>query len=196
MTRLRQPRVWLSIWLGLGTGCALQYVVPDDDDGDDTDGPECETDDCMQPEPCTLDACGDECVDLDSDPANCGTCGRWCESSAECIDGACVTTCSDSCDSDAEICTSGVCECRAGLMRCDDECVDIASDDDNCGMCGRECEDMLCNAGECAAACSDVLDACEDACVDLSSDPLNCGACERDCHPSQICTDGECKSPE
>jgi hypothetical protein len=190
MIRLRH----LSFCLALVTGCALQYVVPDDEAGDETDDDECEGDECVAPEPCALDACEDECVDLQIDPANCGLCDRWCDSSAECIDGACVQTCDETCENDAEICVGGSCECRSGLMRCEDDCVDIASDDDHCGMCGRDCDDMLCNAGECAAACSDSLDACDEACVNLATDPLNCGACERDCHPSQVCIAGECKS--
>jgi hypothetical protein len=212
----------LTIVLALASGCALQYVVPDDGtpqcmpdetscddicvDADvDPDhcggcGITCDDDeicvagDCVESPACTLDACDDECVDTQTDPANCGMCGRWCESSAECIAGACVTTCSDSCDSDAEICVAGVCECREGLMPCDGECVDMTSDDDNCGLCGRECDDMLCNAGECGTSCGAGLSACEDSCVDLDSDPLNCGLCDRGCHPSQACVAGECKS--
>lgn len=183
----------LAIWSGLVAGCALQYVVPDDQNDDD-EGPECETAECMEPESCALDVCDDECVDLQSDPASCGVCGRQCDSSEECIDGACVGTCTETCDNDVEICTGGTCECRAGLMRCDGECVDIASDDDHCGMCGRECEDMLCSAGECAAACDATLELCDEACVDFATDPLNCGMCERECHPAQDCIAGECKS--
>lgn len=215
----------MGLGLGLAGGCALQYVVPDPDGDQDQCGPgevECDgtcidtdldpdhcgactnacVDDemcvdgtCVEPMPCALDACDDACVDTQTDPANCGMCGRWCDSSAACIAGACVVTCSESCDSDAELCIDGTCVCRAGLDRCDDDCVDLGSDDDHCGMCGRECQDMLCSAGECASACGSGLETCDEACVDFASDPLNCGACERACHPSQECVAGECESP-
>lgn len=219
----------LGIAIGLGmfaSGCALTYVVPDDDDdgdactpseiacdgtcvdadvdpahcgmcGNDCDEDEvCTAGECVPQATCELTACDDACIDTQTDPANCGTCGRWCDSSAECVAGECVVTCSDSCNSDSEICVDGTCECRSGYMRCEDECVDISTDDDHCGMCGRECDDdaFLCLDGECASDCG-TLAMCDEACVDFTSDPLNCGACERECHPSQVCVAGECETP-
>ena len=47
--------------------------------------------------PCTLDRCGVECVDLNTDPNNCGGCGWTCvleSAEATCVDGACAI---DSC---------------------------------------------------------------------------------------------------
>ena len=45
--------------------------------------------------PCTCDAgqtlCGDVCVDLTSDAANCGTCGGACNENETCSDGACAS---------------------------------------------------------------------------------------------------------
>lgn len=224
MTRPPHRSVGVAARIGLALvlagGCALHYVVPQEDacgptttacDGACVDidiDPDhcgacsnfCDDDDvctdggCITPEPCELDACETECVDTQNDPANCGGCGTRCDSSAECLAGECVVTCGDSCDSDAELCVDGTCTCRSGLIRCDDDCVDLASDDDNCGMCDRECEDMLCLAGECTNDCG-ALELCDEACVDLATHPLNCGACERDCHPSQVCVAGECKTP-
>nr|XP_009421113.2 PREDICTED: stigma-specific STIG1-like protein 3 [Musa acuminata subsp. malaccensis] len=34
--------------------------------------------------------CGDQCVDTDSDPFNCGKCGKMCKFTRACCDGKCV----------------------------------------------------------------------------------------------------------
>ncbi len=211
----------ILIALALGCGCALQYVVPGDDTGgmcppDETscDGVCTDVDDdpehcgacsigCDAGEacidgactaPCALEVCGTECIDTTIDPAHCGACGRQCDSSAVCTDSVCVVACSDSCDSDTELCVGGTCECRSGMIRCDDECVDPLTDVDYCGGCDVECDDTFCGGGECIASCGG-LQACDESCVDSDADPLHCGGCERECHPSQSCVAGSCTSP-
>lgn len=39
-----------------------------------------------------LSACDHECVNLGSDPNNCGACGKQCEATAQCLVGVCITT--------------------------------------------------------------------------------------------------------
>jgi hypothetical protein len=186
---------------GLELACDGTCVDVDEDEnhcgrcdaacGDDQD---CVSGECV--DVCGFEACGTQCIDIDTDPANCGMCGRWCDSSSACVDGACVQVCAMSCDSDAETCIDGACVCRDGLVPCDGECVDSATDDQHCGMCGQDCDDdEVCNAGECDPAGCGALDQCEDSCTDLDTDPLNCGVCERTCHASQACVDGVCTSP-
>ena len=65
-------------------------------------------------------ACHGACVDLTSDPDNCGACDRLCESGA-CQNGECV----DSCAPPETIC--------AGV------CTDTRFDSNNCGSCGNAC---------------------------------------------------------
>jgi hypothetical protein len=64
--------------------------------------------------------------------------------------------------------------CREGLTACDDECVDLSSDDEHCGACDHECRDPFwsghCLEGACASAywCGGVDQApvtCEDVCA-------------------------------
>src|SRR4051812_10784288 len=57
-----------------------------------------------------LRMCEDRCVDLRTDPANCGGCGAACPADATCLEGRCVSGCPE------------------GATRCDDRCVDLASD--------------------------------------------------------------------
>jgi Stigma-specific protein, Stig1 len=66
--------------------------------------------------------CGEACVDLLSDSANCGVCGQVCESDKTCSQGACVE------------------ECPAGQVHCGGACVDLLSDSVNCGACANVCE--------------------------------------------------------
>ncbi len=74
--------------------------------------------------------CQDSCADLDTDPKNCGMCGRAC--------------------ADSEACKDGVCQC-AGTT-CGGVCVNTKADPDNCGTCGKACAaDESCVASRCLA---------------------------------------------
>jgi hypothetical protein len=77
-----------------------------------------------------LTACSGGCVDLTSDPYNCGTCGKTC--TQNCIDGECKASC-----------PTGWGSCVAG-------CRALDRDPLNCGLCGNECEPgMACVRGVC-----------------------------------------------
>lgn len=76
--------------------------------------------------------CGSKCVDVYTDPDNCGGCGSICEG---------IKT----------ACANAVCSCEVGLMDCNDGfCTDTYDDNDNCGGCGnvcdsgKHCEDGFC----------------------------------------------------
>ncbi len=76
-----------------------------------------------------LVACGSDCVDIDSDPDNCGGCGVSCNGD-ECIQGTCNTTV---CVADNDPCTT------------DDDCCSIfCATDGNCGC-------MPSGTGDCSA---------------------------------------------
>lgn len=82
-----------------------------------------------------LASCGGVCVDLQVEPANCGTCGNVCAA--------------------GEICFAGQCarehRCAAPLVNCNDVCVDLNADAANCGVCGNVCpEGEICFGGQCA----------------------------------------------
>lgn len=190
--------------------CGERCIATDDDDDHCggcgqacAAGKTCEQGECV--DPCgVLDSCDDTCVDFQVDPANCGDCDSWCDASQSCVAGECVSSCGV-CDSD-EQCVSGACACRAGFVACADDddddggveldCVDLQTDDQNCGECDRQCDDLPCGAGECQPAdCPGFPDRCDDACTDVRIDPLNCGECDNECHPSQSCVDGACVSP-
>ena len=107
-----------------------------------------------------LTDCGGVCVDISSDPFNCGGCGLACESGV-CEGGGC---------SPLQVnigCVSPLVDCGGG------GCVDLSSDPFNCGGCGVVCEG--CAGGDLplrsVSAASSPLVECAGLCADLNSDP-------------------------
>ncbi|MBN1772210.1 MAG: hypothetical protein JXB32_13160 [Deltaproteobacteria bacterium] len=117
--------------------------------------------------------CGTECVDLTSDPENCGRCGLACAADLVCNEGGCASTCSGT------------------LTRCGGSCVDLATNPDHCGACDYGCPgaanaDGTCSRGVCGLACRsgwqdlDGAPGCEYACTFLAPEEL-CNGRDDDC---------------
>jgi hypothetical protein len=112
-------------------------------------------------------ACGEACVDLTSDGANCGACGRACAAGARCQEGA----------------------CEACAAVCGGECTDLRSDSYNCGACGNACApDRTCTSGVCVR-CPTL---CGGSCADLTTSGSDCGACGHACAESEQCVESRC----
>lgn len=160
-------------------------------------------------------SCGGACIDVTSDPANCGGCGIACGPDQRCADGrcecvvsldacgaACVELSSDpmhcgACDNAcAALCAMGRCvdRCPAGTTECDGACADLSSSAAHCGACDRPCAPgEACTEGACS--CAEGYERCGGACVDLASDEAHCGACDRPCSEGASCVDGACTCP-
>ncbi len=75
---------------------------------------------------------------------------------------------------------------------CGEACVDIESDEANCGGCNMSCDPAAtCVAGDCM--CPD--DACDGVCVDFQTDETTCGDCDTACQGGAVCTAGVCECP-
>src|SRR5262249_34591595 len=117
------------------------------------------------------------CIDLTSDPANCGACGRICD--GYCINGTCR-------------------DCAPGQTKCGSACVDVSSDPANCGACGNVCPNSAptCDHGTCSdVVCPAGLVLCFGTCSNLSFDTVNCGGCGIVCGSGQTCLGGICQYP-
>lgn len=150
-------------------------------------------DDCC--DATTPDCCnGQDCVDLYSDPFNCGECGNACTTGQSCMGGRCRQTPS---------------YCQPGEVFCSNVCVDLANDEDNCGTCGHSCgvdqttgEQMICRNGQCTISGTGCVGAAKgfcltslgaNVCVDFSTDNDNCGDCGISCGSNGQCINGQCE---
>lgn len=161
----------------LGVGC-------DAGGGDDGGGLDAGRDtggSCQAP---MVECPGSGCVNTGSDVENCGSCGNACGGCDRCIMGSCTPACCGveiDCDpsptgldcvdpegnrihcgycdntcADDEICyRTGCVACEAPDVRCNNRCVDLQRDIENCGECGHVCERMYCQCGLCVPTLSD-----------------------------------------
>jgi hypothetical protein len=128
---------------------------------------------------------------INTDPANCGACGKACPPGDGCSGGTCVGPC-------------GPTGCPGGEACCGALCANTQFDDNNCGGCGNicgavpqgttSCVSASCRITSCAPGFADcngqVADGCE---VDTLTDPGNCGFCGNGCGLGQTCVGGVCQ---
>ncbi len=131
--------------------------------------------------PAGLTACGDGCVDTDSDPDHCGGCGRVCaypHAEGLCSDGACSLG----------PCDLGWGDCnRQAADGCEQ---DLAEDQNHCGSCDHACQPgQSCEQGICTSDCPD---ADGDGFADHACGGLDCDDSAADVHPDadEVCDNG------
>jgi hypothetical protein len=98
------------------------------------------------------------------------------------------------------LCGAGA-ACTAGLECCGASCIDVETDENNCGECGNVCgTNSTCNAGRCEcssptfANCDgDFTNGCE---INVQTDSGNCGGCGTSCVDQNVasgsCSAGSC----
>lgn len=80
--------------------------------------------------------------------------------------------------------------CPPGFTDCNGLCVDLLTDNLNCGRCGVACfPTEQCRFGQC---CGVTEELCGNVCTDLSRDEFNCGTCGFRCEPGLDCVLGIC----
>lgn len=127
------------------------------------------------------------CSNLQSDPGNCGACGKACASGVGCQMGQCGGGGTAVCPADLpNACTDPV----NGYWRC----TDVRRDSMNCGKCNAPCgPGQACTNGVCAQGapqCEPPFNVCSTGCTILTDDPGNCGACGVKC--AGVCDAGKC----
>lgn len=163
-------------------------------------------------------ACGTTCVDLDSDPRNCGTCGNVCAGGAVCRGKICVSGVDgsvladggdasvDGASGDATVDAEGGTpeagpteDTGAADSGSVDACAPPYTTADHCGDCFTVCQapDSTCREitfgnYACRPPCDAPTEECNGQCLDLSADPFNCGVCGKFC-PSLLCVNRVCQ---
>jgi hypothetical protein len=138
--------------------------------------------------PCSADTtpCGGACVDLMSDPDNCGACGDVCRTDENCVRGECGEP---NCERPGA---------TTNLTACGRDCVDLQTAQAHCGACDNPClVGFGCTDGECVILCapceSGQTDCGNCVCADLQTDKTNCGGCGINCFDDQVCNNGACQ---
>lgn len=92
------------------------------------------------------------------------------------------------------VCMGSVCApCPRPLAACTDRCVDIRTDEANCGACHAACvAGQTCVAGACRLVCPAGQMECDGACVETSINVKHCGQCSAACATGEACVDGAC----
>lgn len=141
------------------------------------------------------EACDGQCIDVLSDPENCGGCETICDEEDVCSGGECLD------------------ECPADKTDCDGRCVDIDSHVEHCGGCDNDCDDpsygsAICEESSCDIECDDApgIERCGDQCVDtdvgveIAGGVEHCGECDKLCAASEsenaYCEAGDCAYEE
>jgi len=81
--------------------------------------------------------------------------------------------------------------CAAGTTLCGNRCINLQTDNANCGVCGTTCTGgSACTAGACACPAGQTY--CGGSCIVTTTDVSNCGACGTRCGFGQVCSRSTC----
>jgi hypothetical protein len=181
---------------GVNMACNNGTCVPSSTDGGTQCGPQgrmCPT------------AVGIACVNIFTDPQNCGNCGDVCSSNTFCNNATCVPTGTDG----GVPPDGGAINCAGGDMACypaagPPYCANIGFDPANCGGCFKPCPGgWACQGGTCSPppdggtdasmSCQVGFTLCDGTyCTDTTTDKANCGGCHFQCSAVQQCFQGQC----
>ncbi len=98
----------------------------------------------------------------------------------------------DATEADAGWDDAGPLQCAEPLVNCNEECVDLTSDYENCGGCANICTSGVCLGGTCLV-CSSEETVCGQQCINIASDPDNCGGCGVPCS-NGLCSNSQCEA--
>lgn len=127
--------------------------------------------------------CGMSCVSTQTDRTNCGMCGNTCAQGLNCVNGSCTLQCQQgqtSCPVNVQVQDGGADGGGSDAGGGQNVCVDLQTDKNNCGMCGKVCnKGEGCANGTCGAVCGDGILSGNEKCDDGNN--IDVDACKNDC---------------
>jgi len=129
---------------------------------------------------CSHPQCGG-CVDIATDPKNCGACNHDCTALMHIGSADGITCAAGRCVVPPTSCASGYAHCSANA---DDGCETDIGTAAHCGSCTKQCsvDAPLCAAAQCVTSCPAATPTvCGSACINLDTDPGHCGDCTKAC---------------
>jgi hypothetical protein len=94
--------------------------------------------------------------------------------------------------------SSSCAHCGGTSKCCNQKCIDVSTDKNNCGACGKVCGlGSLCQGGSCTcqgAVCAQGQVCCPGTgCKNLMNDAENCGGCGSPCGDGESCFNSQCQ---
>jgi hypothetical protein len=132
--------------------------------------------------------CGSSCVDMTSDPDNCGGCGIECESGM-CADSVCVGGLPDA---GSDIIDASVADASMSFDAA--QSFDGAPSPDGSPSIDAGLLDAFVPPPD-STVCTSPEVPCGNMCVDLDSDESHCGMCFDPCNMGDVCSSGVCCTP-
>jgi len=129
--------------------------------------------------------CNGACVDLLSDPNNCGLCENVCPAGRTCIEAICIGPGTDGGQFPDGSADGSTLDGSADGSTLDGSVSDGSTPD------GSVSDGSITDATNDAFSCAFPLTNCGGVCRNLDTDPVNCGLCNRVC-ASGICASGNC----
>jgi formylglycine-generating enzyme len=130
--------------------------------------------------------CNGTCIDPNTNNQHCGATAS-CDADAGTVGVVCAS---------GYVCSGAKCglSCQTGLVNCSGMCVNLNSDNSNCGACGHACPgESTCHSGVCSASCAVPLtcaagDCCSSPLVSGGTFPMGRSAAGTDaCPGGQTC---------
>ena len=124
------------------------------------------------------------CVDITTDPFNCGSCGNDCGTGKVCVNGVCQDGC--------PLLPGDGARCQVGGRLV---CMDLRLDDPmHCGNCSNVClANQWCEDGVCNTCGADEI-YCASGCQNVRSRGACGGSCTNRCQNDQVCYNDECRA--
>ena len=98
----------------------------------------------------------------------------------------------DAIEADVGLDDAGPLQCSGDMVICNNQCVDLATDPENCGGCNTMCPSGVCISSGCLV-CAAEETVCGQQCINIASDPDHCGGCSAPC-ASGLCSNSHCEA--